>query len=112
MRNIDLAKCLALGIGLSFLPSVSADAQGRPDVRNMSCAEARSLVWQQGAAVLSTGRHTYDRYVSSERFCAVGNVAERAYVGTRDASTCAIGYTCEADMSDRRDPWWLRLRRR
>lgn len=107
-----LSKYFALGLGLLVFPPVFAHAQARPDVRNMSCGEARSLIRQQGAAVLTTGRHTYDRFVSNERFCPIGNVTKRAYVDTRNATGCAIGYTCELDMRDRDDPWWLRLRRR
>lgn len=106
-----LSKYFVLGLVLLvFLPGF-AQAQGRPDVRNMSCGEARSLIRQQGAAVLTTGRHTYDRFVSSERFCPIGKIARRAYADTRNAADCAIGYTCELDMRDRHDPWWLRLRR-
>ncbi len=104
------SKYFALGLGLLVLSPLFAQAQGRPDVRNMSCGEARSLVRQQGAAVLTTGRHTYDRFVSSERFCPIGYITRRAYVDTRDAAGCAIGYTCEVDTRDRND-WWLRLRR-
>lgn len=87
-----------------------AQAQGRPDVRAMTCGEARALVRQNGAVVLTTGRHTYDRYVTNRRYCPVGQVTERAYVQTRDAQSCFVGFTCEIDRRDERF-WWLHRRR-
>ncbi|WP_246225860.1 hypothetical protein [Chelativorans xinjiangense] len=106
------ANWVAAGLGLIviFGLTAAAGAQGRPDARALTCGQARTLIQQRGAAVLTTGRYTYDRFVASERYCAIGFIAKRAYVQTRDAQSCTIGYTCVIDTDDD-DRWW-RLRRR
>lgn len=112
MRQIGTCKLLfAAGLGLIALSPMAAEAQGRPDARAMTCAQARSLVMQSGALVLTTGQHTYDRYVSHERFCSPGYMTRRAHVQTRDAQFCPIGYRCVLD-TDREDRWWWLHRRR
>lgn len=88
---------------------MAVQAQARPDVRTMTCQQARSLIQQSGAVVLTTGRYTYDRYVANQRFCPIGQVTERAYLPTRDTPSCFVGYTCEIDKRDDRF-WWLHRR--
>jgi len=86
---------------LIVLLSFADIAYARPDVRTMSCAQARGLVMQNGAVVLTTGRHTYDRYVAGQRFCYPPDVIQRAWVATGDVSRCNIGYTCEQRIRPR-----------
>lgn len=81
--------------------SAAAQAQGRPDTRAMSCGEVRSLLVTRGAAVLTTGPHTYDRYVVDSRFCAHPQVAVRATVATSDVRLCVV-YRCENRDPDER----------
>ncbi|UUP16065.1 hypothetical protein [Nitratireductor thuwali] len=102
---------LAMGLAL-VLMSLSGvkTAEARPDTRAMTCGQAAALVRQSGAIVLSTGRVTYDRFVANERHCPVYEVAERAYVPTRDAAQCFVGYRCVIDR-DRDDRWWWLKRR-
>ncbi len=45
--------------------------------------------------VISTGRHTFERIVSSARFCQPGQVIENYWVPTRDRSSCLAGYICK-----------------
>ena len=80
------AAALALG--------VIAPASARPFTPSMSCGSAAGLVAGQGAVVLSTSPTTYDRYVRGYGYCAQGEYLERAFVQTRDAQACLIGYTC------------------
>jgi hypothetical protein len=75
-------------------------AQARPNTLDMSCQQARNVVHSNGGIVLSTGRHTYDRYVVNHAFCPLGDYAKQAYVPTRDKRSCSIGYTCTPD-----NPW-------
>ncbi len=84
------AVCAILLAGLTV-------AQARPNTLNMTCSQARALVRSQGSILLSTGRHTYDRYVVSVGFCPAGDYAKSAYVQTRDRRSCRIGYTCTMD---------------
>jgi hypothetical protein len=61
----------------------------------MSCDEAYGLVASRGAVVLSTGRHTFDRFVASAGFCAYGEYAYEGVAPTADAESCRIGYVCK-----------------
>ncbi len=71
---------------------VSASAFARPNTTNMTCAEAKDLVQRAGSIVLSTGKHTYERYSTT---------GDRpAYVPTSDNSHCLIGYVRATDGRD------------
>ncbi len=67
---------------LSF--TVAAGAQGRPDARAMSCEQVQLMILDRGAVVLTTGQHTYDRYVASTFFCSHPYVAQPDSIATRD----------------------------
>lgn len=86
-----------------ILVSAVAGAQARPDTRAMDCANAQALVQQNGAVVLSTGTHTYDRFVRSQSFCTYSEVAQMTWVPTTDDRQCPVGYTCKQDNFD--DVW-------
>ncbi|WP_309085804.1 hypothetical protein [Chelativorans sp.] len=110
MRRSNAQLAVAIGLALATLTSVSALAQGRIDARRLSCGQARDIVGQYGAVVFTTGRHTYDRYVASERFCPIGHIIQRAWVPTSDAQSCPVGYRCVLDPWDD-DERWLRIPR-
>ena len=76
--------------------SVPCLAQPRPSAPALPCAEVARLVTTQGAVVLSTGAQTYDRYVSTRGFCPRSTYARPAYVATRDAPQCYIGFYCSS----------------
>ena len=77
---------------LSFMADI---AIARPDVRKLSCAQAQALVQRSGAVVVTTGQHTYERYVSDQRFCDIPFIIGRAWTATADTKQCQIGYICE-----------------
>jgi hypothetical protein len=77
-------------------------AQGRPDARAMTCGQVHGLIDQRGAAVLTTGRYTYDRYVADRRFCMMEETVRTVSIPTRDTNDCRV-YLCEAAS---RDPVW------
>ena len=81
----------------------NALAQARPSTLGMSCGQAQSFVRSRGAVVLSTGRHTYDRFVSSRRFCTPDEELEPTWAPTRDTAQCLVGYRCEMRRSYRFD---------
>ena len=89
----------AAALGLSL--AVSAQAQARPDARQMSCGDVQSLLGARGAAVLTTGQHTYDRYVSNGRYCIHPQVAVRATVATADTRSCPVFRCQHRDPDDR-----------
>jgi formate-dependent phosphoribosylglycinamide formyltransferase (GAR transformylase) len=79
---------LAGAIAASSLPAL-AQQRGYP-----TCVQARSTVASQGAVVLRTAPHVYDRYVANASFCQIGEYAKRAIVETKDNSACFVGYVC------------------
>lgn len=80
-----------------------AMAQRRPSTLGMTCAQAQSLVRSTGAIVLSTGAHTYDRFVASQRFCTPDEELVPTWARTRNAAQCMVGYRCEMRRSWRFD---------
>lgn len=82
------------------LAAQAAMAQSRPSTPQMSCAASQRLVQQRGAVVLGTGGYTYDRFVRDYSFCEHGEYAEPAWVPSKDAPSCFVGYRCKVDI-----PW-------
>ena len=74
--------------------SASAQGQGLPQTLNMSCSEARGVVFHNGAALLATGPLVFNRYVRSMSYCEWGDVTKPMWVETRDTQQCPIGYIC------------------
>jgi hypothetical protein len=85
----------ALAMVLAVIALADAAFAQRPSTLSMSCSQARRLVSSEQAIVMSTGRHTYDRYVSSPGFCPFGEYALVAWVPTRDTRNCQIGFRCD-----------------
>lgn len=51
----------------------------------MTCQQVRTLIQDNGAVVLTTGRHTFDRYVSNRLYCSMPQTAAVPHdVPTRD----------------------------
>lgn len=104
--NSRSAKTIANGgFALLALAFSAADAKARPDVTEMSCNEARELVFRQGAIVMTTGERTFERFVESQRFCQpVDEISVPAIVVTRDNPQCWVGYVCRnrADLISNR----------
>jgi hypothetical protein len=74
--------------------ATAVQAQSRMSTLHLSCGQARTVVRTQGAAVLNTGPNTYDRFVSSPAFCALGETTEPVWVRTADTAQCPIGFRC------------------
>ncbi|KLK92197.1 hypothetical protein AA309_15680 [Microvirga vignae] len=91
-------KRLSLIVGITALLQTGAFAQPRPLTTGMTCHQTKSLVTGSGAIVLSTGQHTYDRYVRSQAFCLQTEFAQPAWVPTADIPQCFVGYTCVDEM--------------
>ena len=84
---------LTLTVVATLLATASI-AEARPSTLGMSCGQAAATVARAGAIVLSTGVHTYDRFVVHNGFCLPGQKVKPAYAPTADSPTCGIGYTC------------------
>jgi hypothetical protein len=83
-----------LAFALAVLASASL-GYARQSTLNMSCAQAAALVASQGAIVLTTGQHTYERFVAHPGFCMLGEYGKISYAPTADTPQCRIGYTCQ-----------------
>ncbi|GGB34296.1 hypothetical protein GCM10011316_02990 [Roseibium aquae] len=80
-----------------------ANAQARPDTRTMTCLEARTLVQSRGAAVLTTGQFTFERFVANGRYCVSNTqILQRAFAPTKDNASCTIGFVCQERPVNRR----------
>lgn len=93
MTRLIPALLAATTIAASIAPAVAAS---RPDTRNMTCNEVRQLIRERGSIVLSTGRHTYAKYVSGQAYCESGLYANYSPVPTKDRKSCDAGYECTA----------------
>ncbi|TPN81952.1 hypothetical protein FJ987_25265 [Mesorhizobium sp. CU2] len=56
-------KNLSILLVAGTIVCVAGAAYARPDTRNMTCAETQALIQSRHAAVLTTGRDLYDRFV-------------------------------------------------
>jgi hypothetical protein len=86
----------SLAATLTVLPETAA---ARPDTRQMTCAQANALVKERGAVVMTTGRHTYRRFVAHQGFCDRWEITMPDYAPTRDNPRCVINGVC------REPPW-------
>lgn len=93
MRRVDFLVLAAL------LASASI-AEARPSTVSMSCAIAAATVAKAGAIVLSTGAHTYDRFVAQNGFCMSEEQLIPAQAPTLDNQHCPIGYVCRHRVLD------------
>lgn len=84
----------AIAAAVAAAVSLPALAQGRPDTRQMSCQQARSLVQQHGAVVMTTGQYTYERFVAGHRYCDWPFVATPTWTRTADTPQCGL-YNCQ-----------------
>src|SRR3712207_6491097 len=85
---------LIIAIVTATLLAGGSLAEARPATLSITCRQAATLVATRGAIVLSTGRHTFDRFVASEGFCLPGEWVDRAWAPTRDGN-CGL-YICRA----------------
>ena len=92
VRRKVLMRKLAIWI---LLVTIADAAYARPDVRTMTCAQAKAFVLQSGSVVMTTGKHTYDRFVAGQAYCERPLVTRRAWIATKDTKECLIGFRCE-----------------
>lgn len=99
MKSMLLALCLSL---------VAAEAQAisRYNTTSMSCAQIKSALRNEGAAILryrsarNPSLPLYGRYVSDRRFCNFDEVAETAFVPAADTRSCLVRECVQVDPDD------------
>jgi hypothetical protein len=90
-RRKVLMQKLAIWI---LLVTIADVAYARPDVRTMTCAQAKALVLKSGSVVMTTGKYTYERYVAGRAYCERPYVIRRAWIATKDTNECLVGFRC------------------
>ena len=95
MHRSKTIAAAAFAVCAAVLTSGAVQAQGRPSTLAMSCGQAQGLVRSTGAIVLSTGAHTYDRFVANGSFCTPDEETIPTWAPTRDTRQCMVGYRCE-----------------
>jgi hypothetical protein len=85
------------GVILIALIAASSNsfAQNRLSTPTLSCRTIADAVADRGAVLLSTGRDRFDRYVSDQSRCSLGEQITPAWVQSADSNECFVGYTCD-----------------
>ncbi len=86
--------------GLLVLISVAQASGHRPDTHCMSCEATKTLVKNSGAVILSTGTHTFDRYVANRFYCDPEQILKWAFVPTSDTHRCRLRLCVEISGDD------------
>ena len=84
---------IRLLVSTVLLLAATAPLAARPSTLGMSCRQAQNLVATQGAVVMTTGQHTYARFVAHPglvRGRRMGRRGERPRRRIRDAVRSAI----------------------
>jgi hypothetical protein len=84
----------ALLVGLATQPAWAAEMAL---TTTMHCSDAAAVVAKDGAAILSSAPHVFDRYVRGVNLCLKPEFIERATVPTIDSARCVIGYRCNTE---------------
>lgn len=87
-------KMIRAGIVAVAMAAAVTAAHARPDTRAMTCEQTQRLIERNGAVVLTTGQHTYDRYVGGRGFCERPYAPMQTTVRTRDTANCPV-YNCQ-----------------
>jgi hypothetical protein len=82
-------------ISALLLVTTTMPLAARPNTLAMSCRQAQSLVASEGAVVMSTGKHTYARFVADAGYCETAEWAHSATAPTKDRKACPLGYICD-----------------
>lgn len=83
--------------------ATAAQAQRRPDARTMNCDQIQSFIAERGAAVMTTGQYTYDRYVQDRWQCfSISEDAVRVYIAARDTAQCPVKRCETSERVERR----------
>jgi hypothetical protein len=85
---------------LAVLAAGTSAAMARPDLRQMTCAEAQQTVQRNGAVVFTTGPITYDRFVANHSYCDRWEQAVPVTAATKDTQQCPVAYKCQEPAFD------------
>ena len=95
-RSVRVMSVIRPTLCILFVLAATA-ACARPSTLSMTCRQAQSLVASKGAVVMTTGAHTYNRFVTNESYCMTAEWAYVATARTKDVRSCRLGYTCTTE---------------
>lgn len=85
-----------IAVSLIALIATTSAVAARPSTLGMSCQQAQNFVAAQGAVVMTTGPHTFQRFVTNPGYCMTAEWAEPALAPTKDTRNCPLFYYCSA----------------
>ncbi|MTI44156.1 hypothetical protein JM93_04174 [Roseibium hamelinense] len=85
-------------LAIAALSASATTVLARPDLRQMTCAQAQQMVRQQGAVVFTTGQYTYSQFVSNLSYCDPRQQLFRQYGPTKDNPRCPVAFKCEEPL--------------
>lgn len=91
------ATALSALIIAAVASAAPALASERVNTLDLSSAQVKQIVQEQGAVLLSTGPDLFDRYVANGSYCYFGEHPKAAFVPTADSDAALVGYTCDFD---------------
>lgn len=94
LPSVQPMKPRQIALALAATLAGASLAEARPNTTTMGCGQAAATVARAGAIVLSTGEHTYDRFVATGAFCLPGEITEAGVAPTLDSPACQVGYVC------------------
>jgi hypothetical protein len=83
-----------IGIAALAIAATASASLARPDARTMTCHQTQALIEQRGAITISTGRHTYERFIAYDGYCYHPEVRHITYISTKDTDQCPV-FHCE-----------------
>ena len=97
------SKLAAAALAVVLAGASTALAQsGRPDTRQLTCAQAQALVKQRGSVVMTTGATTFDKFVADASYCRpITNQVRAKFAPTKDDAKCAVGFRCYQNIRRR-----------
>ncbi|GEP09765.1 hypothetical protein [Methylobacterium gnaphalii] len=81
-------------LGLTLAAS-AASAQQRPYTPALTCAAVKAIVARQGAVVLATSPHAYEKVYADSGACRDEVTAAPAFEPSIDDPNCFAGYRCQ-----------------
>jgi hypothetical protein len=87
-------KMARAGLFILFI-GIGTIAFARPSTQSMSCREAQALLASKGAVVMTTGPHTYERFLVDDNYRMIAEYADAASAPTKDVRSCPLGFTCK-----------------
>jgi len=85
---------ILLSVTVAMVCFASTRAEARVNIPRISCAAAQQVVAKSGAAVMTTGRHTFRRFVAHRGFCDRSQDVRPSYTQAADTAYCQVAFEC------------------